>query len=194
MMKITKEIMYSSLLTPLFLGVYFLRGKSLPNEIVSIARSYLGVREVGSSDDKNFSDPVFTQKLREIGWTSGTDWCNFFSKLVLLEAFAKKGLSEQYNYVKRIFTPSTQQTWRLLQQNPRKFFSIEVKPHKGDIIFFRKVGSKYHGHSGVVERVLGDRVQTIEGNLRNGVNRAIRYVTYKQPQGSMWLLGFVRFK
>ena len=175
--------------------VSHLAQSKLERTIINQAKGYLHVREAGTTNNAGFNDKAFEYKLYHLGWRPKWDWCAYFVKLVLLEAFSKLGLPDHYNFVKRYFTGSTQQTWKNFRTNPRKFFELSAKPERGAIVLWRNIYNESKGHTGIVVSRFGSRFRTIEGNRRNDVGYMTRSLSaYTQPDGSLQLLGFIRFK
>ena len=167
----------------------------LERVIIDQARSYLHVKEAGTGNNVGFNDKAFEYKLYRLGWRPSWDWCAYFVKLVLLEAFANLRLSEQYYFVKRYFTGRTQETWKNFRDHPRKFFELAAEPERGSVALWRNIYNQSKGHTGIVVSRLGGRFRTIEGNRRNDVGYMTRSLkAYTQPEGRLQLLGFIRFK
>ncbi len=193
-MSIDKLAKYFFVELSLAVPVLILNYNNIGRKIVKTANKYVGIREIGNSNNTQFSDPAFEHKLKMLGWQKGWSWCNFFVKQVLLETFALLGLEKHYQFVWDNFSPSTQTTWNKIVRNKVHFVSVHSKPKLGDVVLFRKMNDNRFGHAGIVEHVDNDRFISIEGNLYNSVAKAHRFVVYDKPQKGLWLLGFVRFK
>ena len=57
----------------------------LRNTIVAVAKSYIGINEIGN--DAGFDNAAFQTNMKNVGWLSGSPWCNFFTDLVWKEAY-----------------------------------------------------------------------------------------------------------
>lgn len=59
----------------------------LRNTIVEVAKSYVGIKEIGNNE--GFENADFQTNMKTVGWRSGSPWCNFFTDLVWKEAYNK---------------------------------------------------------------------------------------------------------
>lgn len=95
------------------------------------------------------------------GKKNGFDWCDIFVDWCFIKAFGletaikllcqeKRGAGAGCTYSARYY------------KNKGRFYTSGPKP--GDQIFFTKDAGKTFYHTGIVERVSGGRVYTIEGN------------------------------
>ena len=57
----------------------------LRNTIVAVAKSYIGINEIGN--DAGFDNAAFQTNMKNVGWYQGAAWCNFFTDLVWKEAY-----------------------------------------------------------------------------------------------------------
>ena len=140
---------------------------SAENRIVEIARSQLGKGEIGGNN-KGSQVKAYTLG-QEVSWCAG------FVSWVLKEA----GVSRQK------YLLSARRYWVDYKANRVK------TPRAGDIIcFYRGIRGDWIGHVGIVEKVQGQTLVTIEGNVGRYPARVkeIRYRIGHIPH----LLGFVR--
>lgn len=142
------------------LGVLVLAGPaqaSLPDRAVRIARAELarGVHEVPDGSNESPRIALYRNAVR---WSSGpAAWCGYFVSWVAREAGAPIGAGGHgFGLVREI------RRWGIRTGRWRS------APSRGSIVVFR------HSHVGIVERVAGASVVTLEGNHDNRVARVRR--------------------
>ena len=116
-------------------------------KIIEIAVGELGVKESPANSNR--------QKYGKEYGVNGTAWCCQFVWWVFLHAGAAALF---YGGKKTAYCPTLMQYYKGKGQLVKKNF----KP--GDIIFFDFNGNGQPDHVGIVERVVGNNVYTIEGN------------------------------
>ena len=117
------------------------------NDIIKIAQGELGVKESPANSNM--------QKYGKEYGANGTAWCCQFVWWV----FKHAGASELfYGGKKTAYCPTLMNYYKKQGQ----FFTKDFKA--GDIIFFDFNANKQPDHVGIVERVSGSTVYTIEGN------------------------------
>ena len=142
-------------------------------KLLAVAEAEIGYLEKASNaqlDDKtaNAGDKNWTKYARDLdklgfynGRKNGYAWCDMFCDWCFVQAFGVElalkmtgqklggygaGCTESVNYYRKI----------------GRFF--KSGPQTGDQIFFTQNGGKSFYHTGLVEKVQGGRVYTIEGN------------------------------
>lgn len=168
---------------------------TLQQEIVRIARSYVGRRE--TRNNSGFQDEIFEEKMRLTGWQAGEPWCAYFAELVVREAAAGLKLESIRATVAKAFSGSATQTLRNCRETPG--FVIAQEPEPGDVAIWQ-FGKGWQGHAGIVTEVNGKGVfTTVEGNTnseggREGVEVALKRRKTGQPFSakSLNLIGFIR--
>ena len=137
--------MRTALIIALFLLWMPLQG-AFGADIVSEARKELGHGETGS-DNKGKYVRLYTNGIE-------SSWCAGFVSYVL-----KKSGNNQFGYIL-----SAKAYW-----NKAKKMKLTTKtPKKGYlIVFWRDNPQSWKGHIGIVEKVEGDIITTIEGNTGN---------------------------
>lgn len=133
------------------------------NEIVRIAESQIGKGEIGGNN----------RGLEVERYTKGKDcaWCAAFVSWVL----SRSGHNEHYFLSARSY-------WKAYANK-----KVE-RPQPGDLIIFKR--GSFGGHIGIVEKIQGQTVTTIEGNVGRYPARVreFKYHLNHIPH----LLGFVR--
>ena len=120
-------------------------------KIVEIAAGELGVKESPANSNR--------QKYGKEYGVNGTAWCCQFVWWV----FKKAGAAALfYGGEKTAYCPTLMQYYKGKGQLVKKDF------RSGDIIFFDFNGNGQPDHVGIVERVVGDKIYTIEGNTSVG--------------------------
>jgi hypothetical protein len=161
----------------------------------NVAARFIGINEIGNN--QGFSNAVFQQMMKEVGWQSGESWCMYLAKAIYLKAFPKKAAA-----IGAILTPSTQQSWKNVKAHPEMFIVLDKptdKPHVGDLVFWQSTTNAANGHVGIVDHVPNS--QTIEGNTSEkgvregqGVRELTRKLVPGSVEGTLKLLGFARLK
>ncbi len=142
------------------------------SRVLDIARAELGVREATGKNDG-------TPSMRYMGGRT-EPWCAHFVAWCARRAGtplpkdrpARAGVGGEnplasVEYLETVMTKAGR--WR----------SSAEEPEPGDLIFFRdrigsdRGGGRFQRHVGIVERVDGELVHTIEGNIANAVVRRV---------------------
>ena len=151
-----------------------------------------------TSPNKKFSDATWEQWLKDVGWKSGEQWCMYYSKRVLMEAFKKDAEA-----INKALGGSTQSSYNLVKSGASPLFEISQSPKVGDIAIWQRTTNPAFGHAGVVRRVYRDGTMEVsEGNVT--IDKAIEGVGKfnhdskigsKHSSGStLALRGFIRYK
>lgn len=160
----------------------------------TIIEKFIGIKEIGNN--QAFSNAAFEEMMKTVGWTSGETWCMYLVKAVYIDAYPKKAEA-----IKKVLTPSTQQSWKNAKGRPDLFKvldSADDKPQVGDIIIWQSTKNASLGHAGI----LAKRPDiTIEGNTSfqgvrdgQGVEKMKRNLVPGTIQGTLKVLGFIRLK
>ena len=172
--------------------------ETINDEIVSIAREYLGEKEL--KGNSGFHDEEFERRMDAVGWKLGQAWCAYFSELVWKQAYNLWDAT-LFTRLDKLFSASAVETFKNFSKT--KDFIVSNKPIKGALMVWRNYkNGKPHwtGHVGIVELVdhKNKRVVTIEGNSnsdggREGIEVAnqMRSIEIKEIQNGLVLLGFV---
>lgn len=135
------------------------------DKVISIAQrevGYLEKRSVDMLDSKtgNAGDANYTKYARDVYPSlQGQKWCDMFVDWCFVEAFGKV-LARQLLGGFSAYTPDSATYFKNRGQYHKS------NPQRGDQIFFRN--SQRICHTGIVTKVSGGRVYTIEGNTSNG--------------------------
>lgn len=133
--------------------------KCYAKDVVKIAQGEIGYIEKSSNaylynKTANAGDNNYTKYGKEYG-VNGTAWCCQFVWWLFKEANAPELF---YGGKKTAYCPTLMNYYKKQGQ----FFTKDFKA--GDIIFFDFNGNNQPDHVGIVERVSGSTVYTIEGN------------------------------
>lgn len=165
---------------------------SLTDDIVSIAKSYVGQEEV--KENQGFKDPGFLTKMKAVGWYVGAPWCAFLAKLIWQDAFTKDdtvGLPKLHTYM----NGSALDTYHNFTKSAE--FHVSTQPEVGAMVVWKE-GNGPSGHAGIVIGVGATTVTTVEGNTntngsREGYLAAIKTRSLNLPfqAAGLNLVGFV---
>lgn len=161
-----------------FIEKYVEKEGEIMNEIdalIKTAEGEMGYHEKASNkslDDKtaNSGSGNYTKYgrdllkwLPETGDTYGInyEWCDQFVDWCFIKTFGIKRAKELL-YGWSAYTPTSAQYFK----NKGRY---DRKPKKGDIVFFYSTSKGRIGHTGLVYKVSGNTVYTIEGNANNQV-------------------------
>ena len=121
------------------------------SEVIKIAVAEIGVKESPANSNR--------QKYGKEYGVNGVAWCCQFAWWV----FKKAGAAALfYGGKKTAYCPTLMQYYK----DQGQFVTKDFKP--GDIIFFDFNGNGQPDHVGIVEKVVGDTIYTIEGNTSVG--------------------------
>lgn len=155
---------------------------------------FIGITEIGNN--QGFSNAVFQQMLKTVGWKSGESWCMYLVKAVYLTAYPARE-----KQIAGILTPSTQQSWKNAMAHPELFIVLDQpadKPHVGDIAIWQSTKNASLGHAGIVTKLPGTTAEgnTSEQGVREGqgVFQMQRKLVPGTTEGTLKLLGFLRLK
>ena len=129
----------------------------LPDRVVALARAELA-RNVHEMPDGSNESPRIARYRSAVRWAPGPlAWCGYFVSWVARDVGAPIGAGGH-----GIGLVSEIRHWAIRTGRWR------TTPHRGNLVVFR------FGHVGIVERVAGYTVVTIEGNHSNRVARVAR--------------------
>lgn len=131
-------------------------------QLLAWCQSQLGTRESGNNWNKYAEDPNMTKLL---GWKAQNQpWCNIFCNAGFITVFGLQlGAAMIYQPV-----GSGSALCRASAQFFRDHGAFVRSPEPGDIIFFYSGGDI--NHQGIVTRVTGGTVSTVEGNSSDAVS------------------------
>ena len=143
------------------------------DKIIATAEAELGYLEKRSNsglDDKtaNAGSNNFTKYNRDLKtWTGvgsiDAQWCQAFVDWVFIKALGLDA-AKRLIYVWTNYTPTGSGAFK---QRNRYIKRGSGKPKRGDIIYFYSSSKGRIGHVGIVYKVSGNTVYTIEGNTSN---------------------------
>lgn len=162
------------------------------DEIALIASKYIG--EMETPNNSGFKDKDFEKRMRDVGWDKGMAWCSFFSESVWKEAYAKN--AEVLKRIDQLFSGSATATFKNFDLN-KIFKTSKDTPVVGAVAIYRH-GNGWQGHAAIVEKILDNATQNIEGNTsvdgsREGVAvfRKIRPIKSEYKPNGLNLVGFI---
>ncbi len=139
------------------------------SKVIAIAKAevgYLEKKSMASLDDKtaNAGSGNFTKYWKALSnGMQGQPWCQCFVDWCFMQAFGTVKAKELLCGSGKIwcfYTPTAAEYFKTAKQ------WITKDPKAGDIIYFKN-SSRIH-HVGIVEKVVGGTVYTIEGNTSGG--------------------------
>jgi hypothetical protein len=169
---------------------------ALAGKASDFAQKWVGITEVGAN--KGFSDNVFEQMMKNVGWKSGEEWCMYFTKAVHFDTF-----KDDRDKIKNILNGSTQLSWTNAGNDKTGTYK-QIKsgrPMIGDIAIWQRTTNKSKGHSAIVIKDEGNNFVTVEGNTSEaGAYNGDRVLKLKRPMqynktipnSTLKLLGFIR--
>lgn len=132
-------------------------------KVLSIARKEIGTREGANNYNKYAAEPMITALF---GWSlQNQPWCCIFVIWVLIQAF---GLAKAMD-VAFLFKGCSAAACKAWAGYYQQHGAWTRTPQAGFQIFFYASGDI--NHTGIVERVSGNTVYTIEGNTSDSVAR-----------------------
>ena len=131
-------------------------------KLLAWVQSQLGTRESGNNWNKYAEDPNMTKLL---GWyAQNQPWCNIFCNAAFISVFGLEiGSAMIYQTI-----GSGSALCRASAQFFKDHGAFTNSPEPGDIVFFYSGGDI--NHQGIVMRVSGGTVSTIEGNSSDAVS------------------------
>lgn len=162
-------------------------------KLIDLAVSQIGYKEPNGDNHNKYAHEMDTTYK---GWFNGSkdgyDWCAVFVNWLFVTAFGVDVASKMLNHSSKYGTMSAvvQYLYRSLMEVNR----VGKEPHVGDIVFYHN--DKYEGlsqlcHVGIVWKVNGDYITTIEGNSgRNSDSVATREIRKNYDTKSWGIYGF----
>jgi hypothetical protein len=199
----TKYIIGASVVLVLgIVGLTFINYRK--KRIKNVSKLYMGIEETGNN--QGFNNAVFEKMMREVGWTSGAQWCSFFAKMVVANALPN--LRED---IDKWFSGNSQTTYNNIVNGKSEKFEIVKNglPKKGDVIIWQTKNNTSTGHVGIVTKTyLGEphKFLAVEGNTNfdpefNGDGQLVDTVPHNTKVGDQdsvyrtkILRGFIRLK
>ncbi len=144
--------------------------------VVAEARRWIGYLEKKSNDKldsftANAGSNNYTRFNRDlIGYRRGIgaqpmQWCGSFVSCVFVYAFGLDAALRLLGGELYCYTPSGAAAFRKAGRYIRRG---QARPQPGDVVFFYSRAKGRIGHTGIVEKVSGSYVYTIEGNTSGG--------------------------
>ena len=129
-------------------------GKSSLDNVLSIARNYLGVQS-GSPEHKKIVDAYNSVDPKPVGYTAkySDDWCDIFVTTVFQQAGLSDLIGRECGVQRHIGIMEQKGIWKGVTQ-----------PKVGDIVTFDWDGGGWADHIGIVESINNGVITTIEGN------------------------------
>jgi hypothetical protein len=152
--------------------------KTITEKFLAVAQSQIGVSESPKGSNKGKEVEKY---LKSVGLGGGYSWCMAFVKWCMDQACADLGAKNPM-----IVTGGVLAQWNKIMKCYR--FN---KPMAGDI-FIMDFG-KGLGHTGIVERVEGAIVHTIEGNSNDEGSRE-GYEVCRRIRKASAIIGYIRIR
>lgn len=142
-------------------------GTGKPNDpllakALDIAQANLGVKETPPNSNRG---PEVENFLHSVGRNPGDAWCAAFVYWCFDEAAKSLGLQNPLHKTGHCLTHWNNTKGRKIAKNIAQNDISLVRPGQ---IFIIKVGTKGNGHTGIVTKVEGGFIHTIEGNTNPG--------------------------
>ncbi len=168
----------------------------LPQKVVAVAKSFVGLTEVGNN--AGFSNPAFRREMMLSGFLAGMPWCSLLCETIFRKTLLAEGRKVKWELIEPLFSASAVET---LNRFAKKGYTIRQTPKVGDLVVWR-FGPGPKGHIGIViELGTGKKFTTVEGNTsgkvadRDGGGVWIKPREYGKPVSSnpkaFNLIGFV---
>lgn len=122
--------------------------------VISIAASQIGTVEEPKGSDR-------TKYGEAYGW-NGVAWCMIF----VWWCFREAGLSQLFYDGKKTASCTAVMQWAKARG---QFVTGDYRP--GDVLLYQLDKDAYADHTGIVEKVSGGKIHSIEGNAGNAVKR-----------------------
>jgi hypothetical protein len=152
-------------------------GMTLKQKALEIAITQIGAEE--EPRGSNWGEPVKSY-LASVGIAFPASWCMAFMYWIFLQAAKEMGIKTPL-----LKTGGVLKAW---QKAP---VAVKVKdPQPGDI--FIQDHGRGLGHTGIVERVEGDIVHTIEGNTNDTGSRE-GYEVCRRTRKKTSMVGYLRY-
>ena len=143
--------------------------------IIYYAKLFSGIKERGNNqgwEDIFFDDlgMPFTDLMKTVGWEETHAWCAYFAELVWKLGYSEydSSIIEQLD---KLFSANAVQTWNNFNKS---MFKCSKKPVKGSIVIwqlYKNWEKTISGHAGIVTKVIGDVIETVEGNTNKKGSR-----------------------
>lgn len=134
-------------------------------QVVSIAKKYLGEREV--SGNMGFVNPEFEAKMKAVGFQDTHAWCCYFAEMVFKEAIPAK-LKE----LDKLFSASCVQTFKNFEKAQ---YPVHALPRPGYLVLWQSIKDgkpQATGHAGIVTELKSTwEFKSIEGNTSTAGSR-----------------------
>lgn len=171
---------------------------SINQEIVEIARSFIGQEEVRGNLD--FKDPKFKRLMEGTGWKSKEAWCVWFALACWFKVFVKYN-SFFLTTIRPHVSASAVKFFNMSKNDITGLMSVKLLADPGTIAIWQtyKDGKgQWYGHAGIVSSGGHSSFKTVEGNTnedgsREGYLVAEKRHTYDfKTKNGLRLLGFIQ--
>ena len=175
----------------------------ISEKIVKWAMLFDGIKEIGNNEgwENTYFQEIgstFQALMESVGWKYTEPWCAYFAELIWKLAYLDH--PEIIN-INQLFSGSTVQTWENFTVSD---YTCDNIPVVGAVVIWRnykKGVALWSGHAGIVVKVEGDKITTIEGNVsarseREGDQVAMRVktVSFSKKANGLNYLGFIHPK
>ena len=139
----------------------------LLNEVLGFANSQIGVREVPRNSNRG---PQVSAYLQSVGLNDNTGdypWCMAFVYYCFKQASQKLGIANPMVKTAGVLRQWNETTYRKIKKANAINSPSLIKP---GFVFIRNYGNGY-GHTGIVTKVEGGFIDSIEGNTNDNGSR-----------------------
>jgi len=126
-------------------------------DIIDTALKYVGIHEYHGNS--GWDDLRFAELMADCGWQRGQAWCAYLTELVW-----KESMPEQFAQLDKLFSAGAVKTWNNFKDSG---WPVGKDPQPGDVViwqYWHEGSPTWKGHAGIVLRVEGNEVETVEGN------------------------------
>lgn len=153
---------------------------SLESNIVLIANAYLGNK--ARKNNLSFESLDFQQKMFNVGWRSGLDWCAFFVKLVWEDACKKTNPSNLVDLLSKVgqLGGNSNDNWNIAK---RIGLTVSGTPKRGSIVVYTYAKNNNllsSGHTAIVYDFNANGIYTIDGNTTQNAEKSGSRVVEKK--------------
>lgn len=139
-----------------------------------IARTYMG--ETETTKNLDFNNPLFKQKMIDVGWAPGLAWCSFLGELC-----AKEARPDLFNELSALCHGSAVQTLKNFEK--AGYIIHKDGPVANTLMVWQlyiDAVAQWQGHMGVIETAEGLKFLSIEGNTDDGKSKTRENFTSRE--------------
>lgn len=171
----------------------------IAQEIIKFANKCVGQEEI--SGNVGFKTPWFHKAMVSVGFQRSHPWCSYFAELCWKEGYRAvyPNKPEIIQLLDQLFSGSVIKTRNnFVGAGKIHGFDFTRNAQPGSLVIWQSATNPAFGHIGIVEKVFGNNLHTIEGNTdtngsREGlaVAKKIRSINFNKNKTGLDLLGFI---